>query len=68
MPLYAHTPSPDGTWHLLEEHLRAVADLAAENAAAFGADEIAWWAGILHDAGTASVQAHELVIGQFRKD
>ena len=57
MPLYAHTPppdDPDGEWHLLSEHLLAVANMASEHAAAFGAASIAWWAGILHDAGKAS--------------
>ena len=57
MTLYAHTPAasdPEGNWHRLDDHLRAVADLAAENAAAFGAGDLAWWAGILHDAGKAS--------------
>ena len=57
MPLYAHTPPPDdpnGDWHLLSEHLLEVARCAAEHANAFGAGEIAWWSGILHDAGKAS--------------
>ena len=56
VPLYAHTPGPSGIWHLLGEHLQAVAELAEERAAAFGAADLAWWAGILHDAGKASEQ------------
>lgn len=52
--LYAHTPSPTGKWHSLADHLREVARLAAEHASAFGAGDLAWWAGILHDAGKAS--------------
>ena len=57
MALYAHTPSPEdpaNSWHLLEDHLREVAKIAAETASAFGAGDLAWWAGILHDAGKAS--------------
>lgn len=54
MVLFAHTPNEAGEWHLLDKHLRDVAELAAEHAAVFGAGDIAWWAGILHDAGKAS--------------
>lgn len=55
--LYAHTPrkgDPEQRWHALADHVRCVAELAAENAAAFGARDAGWWAGILHDAGKAS--------------
>ncbi len=53
--LYAHTPNDDGQWHALADHLENVATLAAGHAAAFGSADAAWWAGILHDAGKASV-------------
>lgn len=56
MTLYAHTPNDAGVWHRLDEHVRAVADLAAEHARAFDSEDAAWWAGILHDAGKASTE------------
>jgi len=50
---YAHTPPKDDPdrWHLLRCHLEEVARIAAESAAAFGAQELARWAGWLHDIG-----------------
>lgn len=53
--LVAHTPPVHGgDWHYLDDHLLAVANAAREHAGAFGAGDLAWWAGILHDAGKAS--------------
>jgi CRISPR-associated endonuclease/helicase Cas3 len=52
--LYAHSPNSDGSWHLLGDHLRSTAALASRFAAPFGGGEIAWWLGLLHDAGKAS--------------
>lgn len=51
--LYAHTPNEAGEWHGLREHLIAVAEAAERHASAFGAGDLGWWAGILHDAGKA---------------
>ncbi len=42
---------PESDWHALEEHLRAVADLAASFALDFGSDEWAHLAGLWHDLG-----------------
>ncbi len=59
--LYAHTPAmKDGPWHDLGEHLRAVAEGAANNAEPFGGAELARWAGLYHDIGKAgdSFQAY----------
>ena len=52
--LVAHTP-PEGSdeWHYLDDHLRDVAEMAASFAAPFGGQDLAWWAGIYHDAGKA---------------
>jgi len=53
---YAHsTKTKDKSdWQLLEEHLRNVAEMAAEFAMPFGAEEWGRCAGILHDLGKAS--------------
>lgn len=48
---YAHTPGKDGTWHDLEEHLKSVAELAANFAAKFNAMELGKLVGLLHDLG-----------------
>lgn len=59
MAYYAHTADrPDGTrdpdvskWQLLSDHLRNVAELAANFAAPFNASAEARLAGLLHDLG-----------------
>jgi CRISPR-associated endonuclease/helicase Cas3 len=49
---YAHTPAvPGGSWHDLGQHLRSVAELAAEFSASFGARDAGFCAGLLHDVG-----------------
>ncbi|MBA3635965.1 MAG: CRISPR-associated endonuclease Cas3'' [Rubrobacteraceae bacterium] len=48
---YAHTPPKGGGWHDLEEHLRAVAQLAAAKAGKFGGEDLAYLAGMIHDVG-----------------
>ncbi|MEI6971296.1 MAG: CRISPR-associated endonuclease Cas3'' [bacterium] len=58
MNYYAHSREgrPQAEWQPLEEHLKAVADLAHKFAEPFGSGEWAWNAGWLHDVGKA---AHE---------
>lgn len=52
--LWAHTPPKGSTkWHSLDEHSRAVAELAASFAAEFGCEDIARAVGLAHDAGKA---------------
>ncbi|MBI2496757.1 MAG: CRISPR-associated endonuclease Cas3'' [Opitutae bacterium] len=60
---YAHTaedaegnrlPESSGKWQPLADHLRNVADLAAQFAAPFGASDEARLAGLLHDLGKYS--------------
>lgn len=48
---YAHTPNPQGLWHLLQDHLQGTAKLARERAAKFEAGEMAFRAALLHDLG-----------------
>jgi CRISPR-associated endonuclease/helicase Cas3 len=45
--------------HALVDHLRGTAELAARFAAAFGAADVAYWLGLLHDAGKASCSWQE---------
>ncbi len=54
--LYAHSREgrPPEEWQPLEEHLRNVADLAAEFAKPFGAEAWAYLAGLWHDVGKGS--------------
>jgi CRISPR-associated endonuclease/helicase Cas3 len=53
--LYAHTPPPGGTdWHLLIDHLMAVAALARGFAEPFGAGDLAYQLGLWHDIGKSN--------------
>ena len=50
--MYAHTtPYGKETWQPLHEHLRQVAEISAEFAASFGAEEWGRLVGWLHDIG-----------------
>ncbi len=66
MPAYAHTKTdaagkslPESEWEPLEDHLREVADLAAQFASAFGASEWGRLAGRWHDLGKYSREFQE---------
>lgn len=48
---YAHTSGATGDWQVLSDHLYAVAEKAREFAEPFGAGDLAYWAGLLHDLG-----------------
>lgn len=50
---YAHTHDrrPRQEWHLLDEHLKSVAETASRFAAAFGAPDWGYAAGLWHDLG-----------------
>jgi CRISPR-associated endonuclease/helicase Cas3 len=43
-----------GRRHPLADHLHGTAELAARFAEPFGGERVAWWLGLLHDAGKAS--------------
>ncbi|MES1954822.1 CRISPR-associated endonuclease Cas3'' [Salinisphaera hydrothermalis] len=53
---YAHSTerADQRDWQTLADHLRAVADIAAEHGAAFGCDQFAKALGLLHDLGKYS--------------
>ncbi|MYB16030.1 MAG: CRISPR-associated endonuclease Cas3'' [Chloroflexi bacterium] len=53
MTLYAHSRNANGSRQLLTEHLRNVAELARERAYPFGGGNLAFLAGLWHDAGKA---------------
>lgn len=52
--IFAHSPNQGDRWHGLGEHSRATAKLAAEFAGEFGAAELGYALGLMHDAGKAS--------------
>ncbi|MCR4402504.1 MAG: CRISPR-associated helicase Cas3' [Firmicutes bacterium] len=56
MDYYAHSleTADKACWQPLKDHLIAVADQARSFASSFGAGELGWAAGILHDVGKAS--------------
>ena len=54
MEYYAHSPGENGEWHLLRDHLEGVGEKAREFAAPFGAGNVAYLAGLLHDVGKFS--------------
>jgi CRISPR-associated endonuclease/helicase Cas3 len=51
--VWAHSAGGSGRRHALVDHLRQTARLAGVFAAPFGAERMAWWLGLLHDAGKA---------------
>ncbi len=51
--LYAHSANDRGERHLLVDHLREVAKLAREFVSRFGGGDLAFLAGLWHDAGKA---------------
>jgi CRISPR-associated endonuclease/helicase Cas3 len=52
--VWAHSPSEGrGRWHPLADHVRATAELARRFADPFGAGDLAWALGLMHDAGKA---------------
>jgi len=60
--VWAHSVNEVGRRHALADHLRRTAELAARFAEPFGAGGIAWWLGLLHDAGKGHVRLHERVL------
>lgn len=48
---YAHSPGATGQWQTLAEHLLNVAEIARNFASSFGAGDLAYLIGLLHDLG-----------------
>jgi CRISPR-associated endonuclease/helicase Cas3 len=65
--LVAHTPPTGGDWHYLDDHALAVADLAATFAEPFGAQDVARWLGLLHDAGKAHPEFQQYLLACARE-
>lgn len=66
--LVAHTPPDGGTaWHYLDDHSLDVARLASSFAEPFGAQDVAWWMGVLHDAGKAHPDFQRYLLQCFQK-
>jgi CRISPR-associated endonuclease/helicase Cas3 len=63
---YAHSKegAPPEEWQLLQEHLKNVANLAAEFAEAFGGEEWAYLAGLWHDLGKYSDEFQRKLHGE----
>ena len=61
---YAHSANGDGRWHSLEEHLRAVAELAKEFSRPFGGEEFAYYAGLWHDLGKFDPEFQRYLAGE----
>jgi CRISPR-associated endonuclease/helicase Cas3 len=53
--MWEHSANAAGHRHALVDHLHGTAQLARQFAEPFGADEAAFFAGLAHDAGKASV-------------
>lgn len=59
---YAHSRNPHGHRQMLVTHLRNVADLAADFAAAFGASEPARYLGLWHDLGKFNLEFQKYLL------
>lgn len=60
--IYAHSVNAADQRHPLVDHLREVASLAAGFAQPFGAERLAYWAGLWHDLGKFHPDFREHVI------
>jgi len=60
-------PADKSDWQLLSEHLSCVGELAARNAAHFGAAHLARPMGLLHDLGKYTNAFQKRLSGEFTK-
>jgi CRISPR-associated endonuclease/helicase Cas3 len=68
MDFYAHTKGEDKrNWQKLKDHLTAVADMSRAFAGRFGAGELGYMAGILHDTGKYSAEFQARLDGKNSK-
>lgn len=66
----AHTPNKNEpeNWHLFTKHTREVAEWAREYASAFGAGEIAYYLGLVHDTGKLSTAFQQYLLDCYQWD
>jgi len=64
--MYAHTPNHRGAWHSLSQHLHEVACLTSRMAEDFGASQVGYILGLLHDTGKATARFQEYLVHQAR--
>ncbi len=68
MEFYAHTQGKDKRdWQKLKDHLATVADMASAFAKQFGAGELGYLAGILHDVGKYSMEFQAKLDGKNQR-
>lgn len=69
MPYFAHSGlQPDKSdWQTLQDHLHVVAEIAKHNARYFGAEELAYLAGLLHDLGKYTPEFQARLEGSPKK-
>ena len=68
MIYYAHTQGKDKKdWQKLKDHLTAVADMARAFAERFGAGELGYMTGILHDVGKYSAEFQAKLDGKKQR-
>lgn len=63
---FAHTPNAAGEWHPLREHLVRTAELTKERAAKFGAGNLGYATGLLHDSGKVPESFQSYLLECFR--
>lgn len=64
---YAHSANANGELHNLANHLYAVAKIAADFAAPFGAQEVAYYAGLWHDLGKFNSDFQRYLAGDLQR-
>jgi CRISPR-associated endonuclease/helicase Cas3 len=65
---WAHTPRKDDPaqrWHSLQEHLQTVAQMAKDHATPFGAGDLAFVLGLLHDLGKFNPEFQRYLKSQY---
>lgn len=64
---YAHSANAEGHKHLLEEHLRATAELAGDFASSFASQLPAYYSGLWHDVGKFNPEFQNYLDGKAKR-